>query len=162
MPTIIVEDGSLVAGANSYVSTAELVAYAADRGITIVDDESAEILVVKAMDYIEALEYKGIKFTYDQPLLWPRANVFIDDYLVYVDEIPADLKKAVFEVALSINNEVDPLENVGQVQQRVKVGPLEVEYAEGSSPTPIVKKITYALRKLLRSGMGSSFEVRRG
>lgn len=35
--TIIVEDGSIVANANSYVTAEELVAYAADRGVTITD-----------------------------------------------------------------------------------------------------------------------------
>ena len=35
MTTIIVEDGTVVPGANSYASEAELTTYAADRGITL-------------------------------------------------------------------------------------------------------------------------------
>lgn len=161
--TIIVETGAIVPGANSYVSTAELVAYAADRGITIADDAAAEVLLIKAMDYTEGLSFKGIKFTKDQPLEWPRANVLIDGYLVYVNEIPSELKAGVYETALAINSGEDPLADVARVQQSVKVGSLAVTYASGSSSTTLVRKINNAFKKLLTSGgtSGSSFEVKR-
>ena len=45
MASIIVEDGSLVTGANSYISEADLTTYATDRGIVITGTNS--ILIIK-------------------------------------------------------------------------------------------------------------------
>jgi hypothetical protein len=156
---LIIEDGSIVENANSYVTEAELILYASARDITV-DPADAEVLIVKAMDYIESLDFVGVKSTRDQGLQWPRFNVVIDDYLVSTDEIPQELKTSVFEVALSILNNEDPLANVERTKTEVKVGSLQVKYADGSTRT-IVKRISSALRKLLRSGSGSSFEVKR-
>ena len=78
MATIIVEDGSVVAGANSYVTEAELTTYAADRGITLT--AATDVLLIKAMDYIESLSFIGTKFSEGQSLQWPRSNVYIDGF----------------------------------------------------------------------------------
>lgn len=157
---IVVEDGTRVTGANSYVTEAELTTYATARGITITGD--TEELLIKAMDYLESLEYKGIKVAFDQALQWPRADVYIDDYLVDIDEIPYELKKAEYEVALSIDAGVDPLANITRLKDSVSVGPISVTYSK-TQATTIVRKIDLALRKLLRAGAsGASFPVLRG
>lgn len=158
--SIVVEDGSLVLNANSYVSEAELSAYATARGITISGD--TEQLLIRAMDYLESQSFLGDKYTEEQALQWPRVNVVIDGYLVDADEIPKELKTSQIEIALSIDNGVDPQANIARAQSRVKVGELEVEYEPGQSST-IVKKISNSLRKLLKSaGGGISFIVDRG
>lgn len=159
--TVTVETGAIVSGANSYVTEAGLVAYAAARGVTIALVD-AEELIVKSMDYIESLAFKGVKLTQNQPLQWPRADVYVDDYLISVDDIPSDLTKGQYEVCLAINNGEDPLADVARAQQSVKVGSLSVTYASGSSSTTTVRKISSALRKLLvNGGSGSSFTVKR-
>lgn len=158
---IIVEDGSIIANANSYISIADTRTYALARGTTLsAVDADVEELIIKAMDYVESLGFKGIKFTQDQALQFPRANVYVDGYLISTDEIPSDLIKGLNEVILSINNGEDPLADIARVQSSVKVGSLEVEYAPGSSTT-LVRKISAALRKLLTSAGGSSFNVKR-
>lgn len=161
MATIIVEDGSGMTNSNSYVSEAELSSYAADRGITVTGD--ADDLLIKAMDYLESQSFIGFKETKDQALQWPRANAYIDGYLVNYNEIPYELKKSQFEIALSIDVGVDPQANVARTQKRVKVGELEVEYADDSASTTIVKKISNSLKKLVVGSItGTGFPVDRG
>ena len=89
---IIVEDGSIVADSNSFVSEVELSTYAINRGVTLSGDTDS--LLLKATDYLETLNYKGNRYTKDQSLQWPRSNVSIDGFSVDVDEIPEDLKTA--------------------------------------------------------------------
>lgn len=159
---IIVEDGSIVDGANSYVTEAELVAYASARGITLVGN--TEQLLIIAMDYIESLDYKGIKRKEEQPLQWPRFDVVVDGYYLDIDEIPKLLKEGLMETAIATDAGNDPAQDVPRETRKEKVGPLEVEYATGSSALTIVRRINNKLYKLLKSGgtSGGSFIVDRG
>lgn len=156
---IVVEDGTKVAGANSYVTEAELVAYATARGVTLTGD--TEELLIKAMDYVESLEYVGVKLLYTQPLQWPRADVVLDGWYQDIDTIPSELKNGLMQVAISIDNGEDPLQDIPRRQSSVSVGSISVTYEPGSSATTAVPKITSQLRKLLKSS-GSSFVVLRG
>lgn len=157
---IVVEDGSIVTGANSYVTEAELTTYATARGVTLTID--TEQLLIRAMDYIEGLNYKGIKLTETQPLQWPRSGVSIDRYAVDIDEIPDELKNGEMETAMAIDNGQDQLADIGRVKQSATVGPISVEYVIGTGSTTLVRKINNQLRKLLRSAGGASFTVSRG
>ena len=158
--TIIVEDGTIVDNANSYVSELDLIAYALVRGV-IIASEDAEELLIKSMDYVESLGFKGIKIRQDQSLQWPRASVVIDSYLTGTDEIPDELVKGLNETALSIQNGEDPLADIARLQKGVSVGSISVEYQTGSSVT-VVRKVNSALRKLLVNAPGGiSFEVKR-
>lgn len=152
MVSIIVETGEIVPNANSYVSEAELTSYASDRGITLVGD--ADVLLIRAMDYIESLSYKGYKVSSIQPLQWPRRGVYIDGYYVPSDSIPKELKYALMQTAIAIDEGNDPLAVQTQAVKREKVDVIEVEYASGSSSSPVIKQINVALAKLL-GGNGS-------
>ena len=78
--TLIVEDGSRVAGANTYVSLAEFKAWADARLITYSSDSHVNANILRAMDYIEDLSFIGFKETETQSLQWPRVNVVIDGF----------------------------------------------------------------------------------
>ncbi len=158
---IVVENGSIVSGANSYVTTTELVAYATARGITLVADE--EELLHKAMDYIESLSYKGIKKTRDQALQWPRAYVVIDGYVFNSDAIPQQLKNGEMEAAIAIDQDEDPLQTAPRQTVREKVDVIEVQYSTSAYALPINKRINNALWKLLSSGnSGNVLPVEKG
>lgn len=152
MVTIVVEDGSIVPGANSYVSAADLTTYASNRGITLVGDPS--ILLIRAMDYIESLGYKGHKVSSAQPLQWPRYGVFIDSYYLDADYIPVELKNGLMQTAIAVDQGNDPLAVMTQGVKRERVDVIEIEYMDGSSSSPIIKQINAALYKLLGSGYG--------
>lgn len=146
--TIIVEDGTIVAGANSYVSAATLSTYASDRGVTITG--TSEDLLIEAMDYIESLEYIGLQLTEDQPLSWPRSNAVKKRIYWYdTNEIPADLISGLCEVALAIDAGNGPLDNLERATSKEKVGDLEVEYKDSSASSVIVKKINAKLKALV-------------
>jgi hypothetical protein len=149
---IIVEDGSIVTGANSYATTAELSAFAAARNITLSGDYTTEQLLIIAMDYIENLAYKGMKVRSDQPLQWPRVDVYLDAYYFDSDAIPSQLKNGQMQVALSIDAGNSPQQIAPRKTIMEKVGDLAVQYAAGSSSVAIDPKINAFLYKLLDAG----------
>ena len=155
MATIIIEDGTVVSGANSYVTEAELTTYAADRGITLT--AATDVLLIKAMDYIESLAFIGDKHKESQPLQWPRDEVYIDRYYIERETIPKELKNGVYTAALAIDAELDPLRIIERATKREKVDVIEVEYMDSAASQTIVRTISAALYKiLLPGGHGSS------
>ncbi len=158
--TITVEDGSIVTGANSYVSAADLTAFAVARGITLVT--STAVLIPKSMDYIESLLYIGSKSEATQPLHWPRINVYIDGFLFDSDDIPQQLIDGQCQAAIAIDQGNDPLQDLPRTAIRKKVGEIEVEYSTSSSPVSINRKIINTLYKLLTSGGAGQIRVNKG
>ena len=148
--TIIVEDGSNVANANSYVSLTDLRSYALARGVTLsAVDATLESQVFKAMDYIESFRsrFQGVKSyqspTYVSPQLlqFPRSEfkdsqlgIYIDCNRIDFDVIPTELINIECQCVMAINAGVN-FANFTQSQQFVikeKIGPLETEYAKPS------------------------------
>ena len=149
------EDGSIVAGANSYADVADADAFQTDRGRAAwlaATTEVKEAALVRATDYIEqrfGLKFIGSPLGDVQELAWPRQDA------VYVrtgndfpqDEVPVDIVNATILYAeqvigpdgddletmteLSITPEVDPS---GQTitRKREKVDVLEEETAFSS------------------------------
>ena len=149
--TIIVEDGTIVAGANSYVSIADLDTYASDRGVTITGTQAD--LIIQAMDYIESLQFIGLQLTENQALSWPRSDAVKKRIYWYdTDEIPQCLIDAVCETALAVDAGNSPLNNIDRATKKEKVGDLEVEYKDGSASSTIVKKINAKLKALIIGG----------
>jgi hypothetical protein len=161
--TIIVEDGTLVSGANSYATTATLATYADERGVTIAAAASEDLLI-EAMDYIESLMYIGAQYTEDQALVWPRSGAVKKIHWTYdSDEIPQLLIDGLCEVALAIDAGNSPIANIDRATKKEKVGPVEVEYKDGSASSTIVKKINTKLSALLAGGAGgANFLVGKG
>lgn len=101
---LIIEDGSGVPGAQSYVTAVEAKAYAAERQRDFpAVDAAVEALLLTAVDYLESLRarYQGAKTHPDQALQWPRSGVVIDGHPVAPDAIPEDLKHAQMQLALA-------------------------------------------------------------
>lgn len=160
--TIIVEDGSIVANANSYVSVAEYEAWAEDRQLTVGGHPEAQL--IKAMDFLETLSFIGDKKTRDQSLQWPRDNVYIDGFEYESTEIPQALKEAQYAIAASILAGIDPLAAITRAVKREKVDVIEVEYMDNASATDISRSISRSIQKLIRGGSygGVNFRVTRG
>lgn len=146
--TITVETGSVVSGANSYASESELAAYALNRGVSLTVAVSQ--LLLKSMDYLESLEFKGIKQTQSQPLQWPRSWVEIDGFSVGANTIPQELKNAQMAIALEINAGNNPLAAISRAVKREKVDVVETEYMDNASNKTLTPSITAALTKLLK------------
>lgn len=134
---IIVEDGTIVSGANSYVAHTDLADYATLRGVTLSAVQATrEVLLIKAMDWLGqyANRWKGVRTDDDQALEWPRANVILYDSGPYLDQntIPAELKNLQMTVALAaIDVTLLPTHDITRQGPivREKVDVLEIEYA---------------------------------
>lgn len=158
---IIVENGSIVAGANSYASVAEADAYFLARAnqewalLTNAEKESALIL---GTDYLEATysqAWLGEIVSPDQSLSWPRTGVRINGFYVASDSVPLRVKQATYEMAFRASSG-DPL-IIDQAQRvtKEKVDVLEITYAEFSDPTLRYPYVNRLLSGYLRSGTSS-------
>ncbi len=103
---VIVEDGTEIANANSYVSVSEATTYLALIGETDWTTRSdlqdrAVIRATEAVDMIYGAAYRSSKKTSTQTLLFPR-HAFTNANGITVSSltIPDDLKKAVYHLAL--------------------------------------------------------------
>lgn len=119
---LIVENGTGLSNADSYIDVDYADAYFLKRGITqwatLTNKES---LIIRSMDYVENnYSYKGTKLVSTQSLQFPRV---IDGETVF----PVALKNAVCELALKSNDE-DLLADTDKTTIREKVGALEIEY----------------------------------
>lgn len=148
----IVETGSIVTGANSYVSDADFATYASDRGITVTG--TAAQLLLRAALYVEQLSFKGDKKTKAQRMQWPRYGVIIDGFSIESDEIPQQLIDLQCEVALAIDGGDDPLGTIDRSVKREKVDVIEVEYMDNAAPFAINRKIKALESKLTRVRSG--------
>jgi len=133
--TITVEDGSGVAGANSYVSVADARTYAANRGIALpADDDELAAMLIQASDYLEAQEcrYQGDRTSSTQALAWPRTGVELNGDVFPTNVIPQSLIGAQVQLAIAINAGFDLQPNISPQDYitREKVGPIETEYAD--------------------------------
>lgn len=142
---LVIEDGSSVANATSYIDVDYLRAYAEARGREVpADDADIEPHIIRAMDRIEARlsDLKG-RFTYDgQTLAFPRYGMFLfgRQYPFPYNEVPPNILKAQAEYTLAslAGNELMPTRADGAIK-RDKVGPIETEYFEAAPYAPVVQ-----------------------
>lgn len=132
--TLIVEDGTKPANANSFVTRADFIAYALSKGVTIADEDATDVMLVKAGQYINSKEpqLKGDLTERDQPMAYPRFNLVLEGWSWSGTEIPRQVILAQMELALDINDGVDlwnPPANPNLTAKRERVeGAVEVEY----------------------------------
>lgn len=154
---LIIEDGSIVTGANSYITVVEYEAWAdarfgATRSTAPVDTAAAEALILRAMDYFEGQSFQGCLVERGQPLQWPRTHVCIDRYYVDADEIPKEVKNSLYELTYGEEQSYGELDAVERRTKKEKVDVIEIEYADNSSSTTTNVAVPNAMRKLLANG----------
>jgi hypothetical protein len=155
--TLTIEDGTIVAGANSFVTLAEANAYFSarhDSAWEAAEDTAKERALVLASDYMTQawrLKWRGSLVNATQSLTWPRSGVpvpdffdpfekqvnvpldFQDTYWLGSDVVPQEVKDAQMLLARAQMDDAGAVANVlqaslGRVTKREKVGSLEVEY----------------------------------
>lgn len=155
-------------GVNSYVTEAELTAYATARGITIAGDTG--VLLIKAMDYIETRRFIGQKASITQALQWPRIvceqyglnrpngyTFYPSIYDTYCEfdntTVPQGIKNAQMIAALLIDGGNDLQPTVGRAVKREKVDVLEVEYMDNAASETQYRALQDALKPFIESGV---------
>ena len=119
----------------TYATDAELVAYAAARGVTILLAD-APVLLTKAQDWLTA-----------QRLTVP-------------DPVPDDLKQAELAAALIYHEGGDPLQAISPRVTQESVGPVSVSYSD-RGPLVTLYPLLLALIAPYRSGSGNTFTLTR-
>ncbi len=141
---LIVQTADGLSNANSYASTADLMAFALERGITLVSD-NLESLLIKATDYIDSKQYKGEPFNNTQSTKFPIKGV----------GVPLAVKKAAMQLAIIADTmELSPVVAGSQVKSE-KVDVIAVEYFENSNGgLPYFPMIDDLLKPYISSGLG--------
>lgn len=152
---LVLEDGTGLTNAESYVDVDYVDAYFLKRGITEwAGLTNREQLIIRAMDYIENnYTYQGTKLLSTQSLQFPR---LINGETVY----PIALKNAVCELALKANSG-DLLQDTGKITIREKVGALEVEYDSNQDDLTSYNYVNKLLAPYLVSTSSFSYSISR-
>jgi len=135
---LIVEDGTIVANANSYNSLVTIKAYAALRSRVLPDDDDVVTgYAIRAMDYLSTFgeQYKGLRSSALQFLDWPRSGVTIDTVEIDSDFMPFNLLSAQNQLVIEQANGVELLPTYirDRAVKRKKIGPLETEWFDNSA-----------------------------
>ena len=154
---IVVEDGTLVSGANSYITIAEFKSWADDRGITYGTDDAISQQLYRAHDYFETLRFRGLKSDENQTMQWPRDQVLIDGYAVESNEIPKEEKLSIYEL---IKIEIDGDSKMAPSEREVtseQIDSIKITYKDNAG----MKRSTPALERALRKLVLPASEVTR-
>lgn len=150
----IVEDGTGLATANSYLALADANTYHTDRGNSTWTGTDAvkQAALVKATTYLDA-HYtwsSGYKKSEAQALQWPRTGAFDRDGYNVENEVPPAVESACAELALLALSETLGAA-LGQSRKREKVDVLEVEYQDNSDARKRYPLVDGLLRGLVES-----------
>jgi hypothetical protein len=165
--TLIVEDGSVVSDANTFVTISGADAYfeaygetawigTDDSGTGAPTDTVKQQALLKAMKYLNNLPWKGIRYDEDQSLSWPRSNVYDRDGLLVADDtVPNVVVAAQCELALrslpTSDVELQPdLERGGRVTAE-SVGQLARSFSSSAPARVVVTVVDDMLAGLLKN-----------
>lgn len=160
---IIVEDGTIVAGANSYLSVADVIAYFDLVGYSAYEALSPTLLqeqiLYRAMLYIENKfrnRWKGERVSSEQTLAFPRKYVVVDGITIATNVIPQQLKNAVCEAVKIETAEAfalfPELDRGGEIKSEL-VGPIQTVYMDGAPSTVTHTALNAMLSGLVRSSV---------
>jgi hypothetical protein len=143
----LVEDGSGLGNATSYVSVAEAddilaVNIHADADWVNIDDEIKEKLLSWASQYIDTkARWRGEKTVETSALRWPRKGVRDRDNIELADDVvPRQLKIAVSALATWLVDRDPSVVEAGQGGiSRIKADVIEIEFTEGQVVTELPK-----------------------
>lgn len=172
---IVVEDGTGLSTAETFVSVADADAYhlaRANSAWALLTTPNKEAALRKAADYMEAVyreRWAGYRVNTTQALSWPRYEVPIKDaasamnygglsYYPY-DAVPVIVANACASLALRASA-ADLAPDVTRVTTRERVGEIEVEYAAGAAPYARYREIDLALSAFM-AGSANSIRVAR-
>lgn len=163
---LVVEDGSIVANADTYISLMDTIAfldgyygeYDAEAAAFLGMSTGRQELIIRqaaySLDRKYRLQFKGYKRVQTQSLDWPRTDVTDeDDYDVPEDSIPRRIQRAQVEITKRIANQVAIFidqDRGGRVKSE-KVDVIAVTYMEGAPSETLFQGVDAALKGLLQN-----------
>ena len=136
----IVEDGTVVAGANAYCTVQFYKDYWDNKGVTVGEtDEQIQAAIVTVTQYIDGNnKWKGCIVDSDQTLAWPRYGVVDNEGRnIASDIVPLDVQYATSEYAsreliTDIQPDVDELGTIKSEMSKLDVMEEKTEYQDGT------------------------------
>lgn len=177
--TLVVEDGTGLANAESFASVAEADTYLAKRGMTnwaTLTTTEKEQALVRSTDYMEQayrLLWKGNRVTATQALSWPREWVEREDYsstsgltgdidgkFYYPSNVvPNEVKAACVTLAFkAASGDLAP--DLDRLTKREKVDVIEVEYETGGVQYVRFRSVDMMLGPIVKIGGPGSQQVK--
>ena len=168
--TLIVEDGTGLATAESYVAVADVTTYvgklyasthAANVAWSAASTTDKEIaLRVATKQYLDVrYAFSGVRANQTQALAWPRSGAEDrDGYCFEDDDLPQRLKDALCELALRYiqgDTLAPDIEGTAAIEAKsITIGPIEVskEYAGSVSPFKVYSSVDGLLAPLCVPG----------
>lgn len=155
---LIVEDGTIVAGAESYISVTDADAYFLARSnatwAAIATTELKEAALRKATDYMVGrygLRWKGDRVSELQELDWPREAAYANGFLIDSDTVPVAVQRACAELAVRASAD-DLQPDAGPQVKQETVGPISVTYMDGARQSDAYKAVDAMLSAYLKAG----------
>jgi len=144
--TLSVDSTPLSPTCNSYVGSAEMETYVAERvtdatakatWLALTSALKAAYLVnaTRAIDTVA--DFIGYQYSRDQKLKWPRYDAWVEGYLLDVTTFPHQVRDATAEMALWIasNGGAMFVQQAGAAFDAIKVGPINIDFNEyGNGP----------------------------
>jgi hypothetical protein len=172
---LIVEDGTGLPDADSYIATVDANLYHANRGNTAwagLNTLSKEAALRRATDYMLQVyrwRWAGQRKTITQSLDWPRYEVPMRDapggygtVSAYYDEnsVPVAVRNACAELALrAATGDLAP--DVGRVAARERIDVIEVEYTAGAAPWVRYRAVDNMLTAFFNPSTGNTVTLTR-
>lgn len=155
---LTIETGSVVAGADSYISTTDATSYATARGVTLSASGSGlEVLCRKAYDWLRderQLWWRGTRQSVSQTGSWPRTGAVQRGGLTVPDNtVPQAVKDAQCQLVLLLDSGEDIAPNFsrgGQVASR-SVGPISTSFFQGAPADTLYSTVMGFLWPYLRA-----------
>lgn len=162
--SLVVEDGTGLSNAESYISVSDTTAYHAARGNTawaaIATDTLREQYLRQATDYMVAKytsRWQGYKvYPESQALDWPRYGLVVDYVEIAYNIVPYAVKKACAELALrAASSELAP--DLSQAAVSEQVGSIAVTYNANSPQATRYQLVDMILAPFLVCAVDSPF-----
>ncbi len=166
--TFVVEDGTGLSTANSYLSVEDAATYHAtytgSDDWTSATDAEQKLALIQATQYLDAKyhsKWRGVRTNEDQALDWPRTEAEDDDgYDIDDESVPVPLEQACAELALRVvlgDDLLAALEDSRQIiSESTTVGPISESktYADGAAISSKLKfpKVDLLIKKLTDGG----------
>ena len=171
MADLIIEDGSGVEGANSYVSLDDAYLIAENYGWTLpIDAELANVALANGYSYLDTLEdaMSGERTYEDQTGSFPREGCYCGAFAVAENVIKNEVKRAQVRAAVTFGagTEVNPDDDGKSIASEEVVGAVKVSYFDNNktgNSVVISEAIEFLKRCYLnKSSGGIQFNVYRG
>ncbi len=155
---LVIEDGSIVENADSYITVANARLFLSSIGLFLaVSDADAEVQLRQAFYYLEGLSFLGSPSNVGQLTKFPRSGLYRAGELLPSNEIPVEVRRAQAYYAGAIQSGINLIESstVEAQKARTKVGQLEVSYykdsVSGAKSMPLADKLLKPFLSMVKS-----------